>query len=153
MLKYNIINNKPTIQKDNVQYIDLLADVYDLNGASFSGYPIVVEKYYVARPDLISLAVYGTDEYADVLCKLNGISNPFEVNEGDIVIIPSLEFVQSCFRKVIVASETISNVSTDKIHTIEKGIKKETHESRSPNEQTIHDKNYIIDNSSGLIFY
>ena len=29
----------------------------------YEGFPLLVSKYYVARPDLISLAVYGSDEY------------------------------------------------------------------------------------------
>ena len=153
MLNYALVNGKPQITKDNVNYIDLLADLYNLDNASFSGYPIVVEHYYIARPDLISLAVYGSDEYADIICKINGISNPFELNEGAVIIVPSISFIRSCLNNVITPSEQVSNAGVDKIHTMDKGIKKERTESRSPNEQTVNENNYIIDNSNGFIFY
>ena len=39
-----------------------------------------VTEEYVARPDLISYDAYGDEMYTDVICKLNGISNPFELN-------------------------------------------------------------------------
>ena len=48
-----------------------------------------VEPSQIARPDLLSYDLYGDELYADILCKLNGISNPLELNEGMIIIIPS----------------------------------------------------------------
>lgn len=91
MLDYAILGQKPTVTavKDNeyVTFKDLLTQTY--NGKYRGGGRIVeVEEYYVARPDLISLAVYGDDKYADILCKINGISNPFELNKGMYLFAP-----------------------------------------------------------------
>jgi hypothetical protein len=38
------------------------------------------------RMDLVSLDVYQTADYIDVLCNLNGILNPLMVQEGDIIL-------------------------------------------------------------------
>lgn len=42
-----------------------------------------------ARPDLVSVRVYGDDSYQDHICKMNGISNPYSLDLDDILIIPN----------------------------------------------------------------
>ena len=61
---------------------------------------------------MISLAYYGDDRYGDLLCKINGISNPFEMNENDMLDIPSLETVQFYSRPNKNASEIITKGSS-----------------------------------------
>ena len=100
MLDYNILSQKPNItvvkNGEYVTYKDLLSQTY--NGNFIQGGRIVyVEKYYTARPDLISLAVYGDDKYGDIICKINGISNPFELNEGMYLYTPDLGIVSKLF--------------------------------------------------------
>lgn len=58
----------------------------------------IVTKQYEMRPDLISLAVYGTDEYADFIMKRNEVSNPFSIAEGDILVIPVRESFENALR-------------------------------------------------------
>ena len=89
-LDYKILNKKPIVTRNGVKFQDLAVQTIDPN-VEISGSFLVVNKYYVARPDLISLAVYGDDKYADILCKINGISNPFELNENDVIILPHVE--------------------------------------------------------------
>ena len=79
------------IDGKKVNYKDLLCHTLNDEEPIFEGITFIeVIEDYVARPDLISLAVYGTDKYADIICKINGISNPFELNTGMILLIPSL---------------------------------------------------------------
>jgi len=55
------------------------------------------------RPDLISLKHYGTPEYADIILKANGISNPFSIKAGMVLSIPdkdSAERFTKNFNKV-----------------------------------------------------
>ena len=47
-----------------------------------------VSLHELDRPDLIALKYYSTDTMLDILLKFNGISNPFSINEGDILFIP-----------------------------------------------------------------
>jgi len=42
-----------------------------------------------ARPDLVSVRVYGEDSYQDQICKVNGISNPFSLDLDDTLVIPN----------------------------------------------------------------
>lgn len=93
MLNYATIQSKPevTIVKDGVSTTmkDLTTkSIKDFDNISSNIF--VVNKYCVARPDLVSLVIYGSDKYGDLICKFNGISNPFELNEGMIIQCPEL---------------------------------------------------------------
>jgi len=44
---------------------------------------------YAMRPDLISFAMYGTEDYAEYILKFSGISNPFTLCEDDVLKIPN----------------------------------------------------------------
>lgn len=57
-----------------------------------------VTKQYVMRPDLISLAFYGSENYADFIMKYNDISNPFSINEDDVLVIPNREQFEASLR-------------------------------------------------------
>ena len=153
MLNYRLINLKPTITVNDESYLDLLSKTFNSELGYFSTIAIV-NKYYVARPDLISLAMYGDDKYADILCKINGISNPFELNEDDILIIPHIEYLNDCINKQRVPSEIIKDPKKEYIQPIDINNKqKKRNENRSPNEQVVGDSNYIIDKSLGIVFY
>lgn len=155
-LDYLTLSNKPVIniidKNGNKQTcIDLLPKTTDAIFSDSRGQHCIVNKYYVARPDLISLAFYGTDKYADIICKINGISNPFELNEDVMLDIPPLENVQFYSRPNKNESEMITTGST--ISQSKKTKQKELNKKRSPNEQIVGDKNYVLDKSLGLIFY
>ena len=151
MLDYKIINRKPKIEYNNEKYLDLLAQTY-VNIEDPYATLCVVNKYYVARPDLISLAYYKDDSFGDIICKVNGISNPFELNENDVLIIPSIEFINECTQGSSNASAIISK--DDDITKLDQFNKRKlVSEKRTPNEQTINDSNYVIDKSLGVVFY
>ena len=155
-LDYLILENKPKISikdKDgNVQEcIDLLPSTLESTVLNNSMHKCIVNKYYVARPDLISLAFYGTDRYADIICKLNGISNPFELNEGMILLIPNLSTI-TFFYKSRSASATFESDSTP-ISSTKKNFQKTKAERRSPAEQTVGSKNFVVDLSNKMIIY
>lgn len=117
MLEYKLLDHKPLIKKDNEQYQDLLCKTFDETQV-FAPTPLIVNKYYVARPDLISLALYGDDRYADILCKINGISNPFELNEDDIIIAPNVEYLNECLDKSNNGSDLIEDSKKETIQII-----------------------------------
>lgn len=167
MLIYNSLLYKPlTTLEDaetgkDVKALDLLAQSVrtygdeDMDwGALFTGMrPLVVRKEYVARPDLVSLAVYKTDEYTDLICKLNGISNPFELNEDMVLMLPDIDKLKSMVRMNASACEKIEKEENDNIAAAETGNKKLLNEKRSPNEATVRDSNFIISKDTGLVFY
>lgn len=151
MLDYRLIDYKSTLTINGNTYIDLMSKVWQ-NKVPKNGQIIIVNEYYVARPDLISLAVYGSDEYADIICKLNGFSNPFELNENDIVFCPTIEFMREACKYSEGPSEMLKT-DKDEISAPAKTFQKRYDSKRSPNEQLIGDQNYVIDKSLGLIFY
>ena len=74
MLINSLLKNKPTIFSKAVgeDIIHLGAITFKMpDWVSYSTY--IVSKSHVARPDLISRIMYGTDIYGDFLCKVNGI--------------------------------------------------------------------------------
>lgn len=153
MLDYDILENKPTIDINGEEGLDLLTKSLNFVDGTQQGNFLQVNEYYVARPDLISLAVYGDDKYADIICKLNGISNPFELNENDVLFIPTIEYMNFIINKErgkktnkIIDEDTISS-------NLKVGAQKEKNEKRSPSEQVIGDTNYIVDKSLGVVFY
>ena len=153
MLDYKILDYKSKINKNNDTYIDLMSDSFNMSSVAFDGQVIIVNKYYVARPDLVSLAIYGTDDYADIICKINGISNPFELNANDSLFLPDIEFIRNCCKQSSSKSEIVE--TEDEILTPKKtnNFQKKKNEKRSSNEQLEGEQNYVIDKSLGLVFY
>lgn len=152
MLNYKILENKNIIKNNGEVYIDLLSTSFNKSILP-KGNLLMVNKYYVARPDLISLACYGTDEYADIICKLNNISNPFELNEEDILFIPDIDYLRNCIiNKGKTNSDLIKTVD-EEIYINSSPYQKQKNDKRSPNEQLIGDKTFTIDKSLGIVFY
>ena len=154
MLDYLILEKKPNIQIGDEYGKDLLYKTVDLE-KNYSGGFLEVNEYYIARPDLISLACYGTDKYGDIICKVNGISNPFELNQGMVLFIPTYESINN-----ILDVKTNSSLKTQKLEDadeiaiiLREGIQKAKNEKRTPANQIVGDKNFIIDKSLGLVFY
>ena len=155
MLNYDLLANKPNMDINNELGIDLLYKTLNyVDDGSERGQFLNVNEYYVARPDLISLAVYGDDKYADIICKLNGISNPFELNENTVLFIPTFEYMNFIIDKTGHNKHTNKIEDSDVISSSNKiGAQKEKNEKRSPSQQLVGDTNYIIDKSLGVVFY
>lgn len=156
MLNYRTLDYKPTQHRDTdsgvtVYFKDLLTKTWEEWPDVYTA-PVLVNKYYVARPDLISLAMYGTDEYADIICKFNGISNPFELNEGMVLYIPPSTWV----RHFTSARETAPCDLIQTGETIEQKdtLKRLRTDARSSSTATVGDSApYIIDKTLGMVFY
>lgn len=73
----------------------------------------VSEKIYItdiieSRPDILSKSLYNDETDLDILLMINGISNPFSVEEGMVLISPNKETLSS-FR--IIPENTNDNQS------------------------------------------
>jgi len=78
-----------TNPNDNVQYVDLIAKdiVYADNGTPPQGVSyFLVNEDTAMRCDLISKSMYGNYDHVEKILKFNGISNPFSIDNGDILI-------------------------------------------------------------------
>lgn len=153
-LDYKILNKKPIITRNGVKFQDLAVQTIDPS-VEISGSFLVVNKYYVARPDLISLAVYGDDRYADILCKINGISNPFEINENDVIILPHVETLMDLTNMEPVESIFVDGNNNNELVTgfMDTELQRDINSSRSPNEQTKGMTNIVVDDENGLVLY
>ena len=150
MIPYPVMSNKvySTEGFSGENHYDLLYQTFRIP-KDFKYNVYVVTDEYVARPDLLSLHVYGTVNYADVLCKLNGISNPFELNDGMYIVAPDANDIPLFY--------TIDHSKEDAIQsgvTIDaKKLQKKKNETRKANEQVVGDRNFRIDRNSKIVIY
>lgn len=157
-LNYKILEYKNTVSRNGESFIDLASKSFDKDMYPMGTF-VVVNQMYVGRPDLISLALYGDDCYADILCKLNGISNPIELNEDDIIFTPNHSYLIECCKVFSPDSDDFVNERDDSIYTnninqsnnVNK--QKQLEDKRSPHLQTQGEQNYVVDRTVGLIFY
>lgn len=105
-----------------------------------------VTEQYIARPDLISYDAYGTNIYTDVICKLNGISNPFELNAGTLLILPTHEYISDFTHNV---SDSDKKFNSNK----DKPINKQKSQKRKANETIIGDHRFKINSVDGIVIY
>lgn len=151
MLINPIISNKQNRYSKRFQesMMDLFGVTYVLP-ESFSYRAIEVSPEHVARPDLVSKILYDTTIYGDLICRLNGISNPFELNEGDVLIVPEYQDLEK-FLAYADAEENIED--TDKDIRESKPSYKKPKEKRAPNEAIIGDARFKIDKTNRVIIY
>jgi hypothetical protein len=148
MLQNPLLINKSEIKSKvlNEKIVNLLDKTFRIP-QEFSYNVVEITSDYIARMDLLSKQLYGDIRYQDVLCKLNGISNPFELNEGMILVIPSPENIMD-FMKTPLNSEC-DGINDNK----NKPVAKNKTEKRKPNEAIIGDARFKIDKERGVVIY
>lgn len=149
MLTYTTLEFKSTIKSDYLgEEIHNLMDYTFEIPKSYTYNVFEVTEEYIARPDLISYDAYGDDMFADVICKLNGISNPFELNVGMKLIIPSPEDIMNFTLRPSNKDrdENWFNVGASK-------NMKTRNSKRQANEAIVGDTRFKIDKSSKIIIY
>ena len=91
MLISKILRSKLQFIKSNGDtLIDLISSTFDFNKGGTSNAGLIrVNEDEIMRPDLISTRIYTESSKWDILLKYNGISNPFSINAGDILVSPT----------------------------------------------------------------
>lgn len=97
-----------------------------------------------ARPDLLSEKLYGTDMYGDIIAKLNGWSNPFEMPADEVIIIPQVNEVSRFFYKGKDPMDEDSMV---------KPKPKKKNEKRKASDAVIGDTRFRIDSEKKIVIY
>ena len=147
-MNYRVLENKnPYLDPRSGEYIkDMLTLSYIIpNGLNYILFKVTAD--YIARPDLICLAHYGTDDYVDIVCKFNGISNPYELNEGDIIALPEV----ADMARFIYSMDDIQQTFETKDDS--KPTPKAKKEKRKANEAVVGDKRFRIDKESRVVVY
>lgn len=148
MIFHTVLNNKKHIFSEWLQ-----EEIINLNDSTFRIPPsyqyeiLEVTEKYIARPDLLSHDIYGDSIYSDLICKLNGISNPFELNEKMILVIPSPDCIMDFMYSPNV--EECDESLNDSI----KPIAKQKNQKRKANEAVIGDSRFNIDKTRGVVIY
>jgi len=89
----NSIDRKPLlINSDGEQIRDLTQSMFDFQSNDYVNFQAYrVPSDYEMRIDLISQSVYNNTLYSEFILKYNGISNPFTISNGDVILIPNLD--------------------------------------------------------------
>lgn len=153
MIIHTVVNNKKQI------YSDWLQDtIINLNDPTFRipdsyEYEILeVTERYIARPDILSKDIYGDTLYSDLICKLNGISNPFELNKGMLLVIPSPDCIMD-FMKIPTIEECDIDIYSNSHTNSNKPVSKTKNTKRKANESIIGDTRFKIDKTKGIVIY
>lgn len=149
MLQNPLLTYKSEL-KSNVlgqQVYNLLDQTFQIPN-DFQYNVIEVTEGFIGRMDLISKQVYGDTKYQDVLCKLNGISNPFELNAGTVVVLPDISYIDDFYYY-----ESPEERDPESNEAANKPIAKSKKEKRKPNEAVIGEKRFKIDPNRKVIVY
>jgi hypothetical protein len=92
-MQSKILEHKLLVKKKDDTIVDLTSKSIEYNRVGK-----VLDAFYVGedmtmRVDLISKVAYGIEDEWDLICKFNGISNPFSVDENELIFIPDLSFM------------------------------------------------------------
>ena len=131
----------------NKLFNDTMVDYGEKNfqfPAFFTFRNVRVNSDYIARPDKLSNDIYGVDMYGDILCKVNGIANPFELNEDDILVIPSSEYIMDFMYYNATVQDDESTHKT-------KGKTKK--DKRKASDSIVGDTRFKIDNTKRVVIY
>lgn len=153
-LNYKTLNYKTALTSDYLEEdLQNLLDTTFIIPKSY-GYSVVeVDREYIARPDLISYQAYGDTMYADVICKLNGISNPFELNEGMLIIVPAPEYIDDFVIRPNILEKETSSFKSGISNNQNTPSPKSKNQKRKANEAIINDNRYKIDKESKIVIY
>lgn len=86
-----ILENKPLATLHGEKIVDFTYPSVRYNYDPFVIAIVPMNSQMEMRPDLLSRAGYGNDQFWDMILKFNGISNPFSISKDDVFLIPSLE--------------------------------------------------------------
>jgi hypothetical protein len=94
----SIFNPNKDLQNNGIGIWDLTSSSMD-----FTNINLKLERYYTLReeyqmrPDLLALQAYGNLAYTGSLMKVNFISNPFAMQEGDLIVVPVVDQIEATF--------------------------------------------------------
>lgn len=149
MLNYQVLDLKNKIESDYLgeSMYNMLDYTFEIpNNYSYNIFEVTQE--YIARPDLISLDAYGDTMYTDIICKLNGVSNPFELNEGMKLILPTPDDIMR-----FIIEPSIKDKDENWGPNISSNSSKTKASKRQANEAIVGDTRFKIDKTNGIIIY
>ena len=90
MFNYSLDKKREITDSRGNRIKDLTQSIFSRTSGRIQDYQIVrMSDVYHMRPDLVSQMMYDTDEYAEFVLKFAGISNPFTLDDDDVLLIPN----------------------------------------------------------------
>lgn len=152
MLYHQIVGNKPKFNSEELNdlIINLCSQTFIIPAkAQYSMF--ITTPDYIARPDLVSQYLYNTTQYTDIICKLNGISNPFELNDGQILICPDGADIDKFYLKS--EEDYVDDINNTPDNSKLPQQKQVSDKKRSANDSVVGDKRFEIDKENRIIIY
>lgn len=151
MYHTTVVGSKPSIYSDVIdeKIVNLCSQTFvipqDVEYQLF-----ITTKDYIGRPDLVSQFLYNTTSYTDVICKINGISNPFELNEDQILVCPTGADIGKFYLQPEADNEDdINNPLTASVTPQAKQVS----DKRTANDSVVNDKRFDIDKENRVVVY
>lgn len=96
MLRGFITRAKKFFTKPNGdRIVDLVSSTYNFEKIdNYNQGVIIVNSEEAMRPDLVADRVYGDHNYYDLILKYNGISNPFSIDLGEVLLAPPFKSIE-----------------------------------------------------------
>lgn len=139
------------LKKETSSGIKNMSDLTFVIPEKFSYTVVEVPREWEGRPDLVSISHYGDDIYTELICRVNGISNPFELNAGMRLICPSPDSISSFFQADNTTYDDIS--SENDTTSTSTSVKQKTDTDRKPSDVTVGDSRYKVDTNRKIIIY
>ena len=85
------LDDKPTIRDNKGNLIvDLATSYFSRSADPITNYNIKrLTSHHTMRPDLVALAEYNDSDMTEAVLKFTGVSNPFTIDEDDVMIRPN----------------------------------------------------------------
>lgn len=151
-----VLSGKHVIPTSRGMMVNLLDKTFEIPD-DFEAQVYDVSPDYTGRLDLLVEDTYGDTIYTDIIAKLNGISNIYEVNEGDTIVLPLMKeldrFIVRPAEEWTEAGWTKKAGETIPITQKKRPKAKKRSEKRRPNEAVVGDKRFNIDPISKTVIY
>lgn len=109
----SVFNPNKDLQNNGVGIWDLTSGSMDFQNINLkiNRYFLVREEFQM-RPDQLAFQAFGDLSYTGSLMKVNNISNPFALKEGNLIVVPLQERIEACFalkQATLLQSNTTNN--------------------------------------------
>ena len=120
MLNIDVLSKNKSIFNPNRDLQSSGVGIWDLTSGSmnFRNINLKINRYFLVReefqmrPDQLAFQAFGDLSYTGSLMKINGISNPFALKEGNLIVIPTQERIDASFalkQATLLQSNTTNN--------------------------------------------
>jgi hypothetical protein len=108
MFGKTIDSKKKYTLEDGTEVVDLAESIFDPNKAMTQVCSIYkVRKEYEMRPDLISMVLYGTTDYTEMILKYSLINNPFALERDDLIYAAAMANIYNPVKDIVPESNGV----------------------------------------------